>query len=358
MSDLIKSGDKQQYAAVPHKSDPDAGVLPEVKLVWMTPDPLGAMAFFQGVYSGRFYESLDEVTDEERYQALADVQKTHLQAPLEVIKVHLRFDGVDRAFTHQLVRQRTAVYAQESMRFSVLGELEDAVVLPPSLAGTKRSLHEMSNEKAVHNSFEDILNSTEYLYADEAQRKRMVHDYVVRVIDAGYHHLVHGGMPAEEARGLLPTEVATRINYVSDLRNMKDHAGNRLCTQAQFHWRMVWNGIVGALRNYSDGTPSHDWQYKAIADSALFRPVCYQIGHCPFTASFDRACSIRERVEYNAKRGRPSDTWHENHYEPTNMRDPLPWSTKEGLEPGDRPLDMIPAINPAEWLLDPGAARL
>lgn len=348
MSDLIKSGDKQQYEAVPHKlENPDDGVIPEAKLIWMTPDPLGAMAFFSGVYKGRFYDSLDEVTDEDRYEALADVQKTHLQAPLEVIKMHFRLDGVDRAFTHQLVRQRTAVYAQESMRFSVLGDLIDATTLPPSLAGTVREwdLNVPGRwEKADEVSLEQLVDSTAYNYANEAQRKRMVWDYVVRVIDKGYHYLVEGGMPAEEARGLLPQATATRINYITDLRNMKDHAGNRLCTQAQFHWRKVFNDIVREIATYPEKGGNdhvkigHEWQFKALAQSNLFRPVCYELGRCPFQASFDRACSIRDRVEMNARIGRPSSEWHEK-------SDP-----SSGIH--------VAAINPAEWLLDPGAARL
>ena len=354
MSDLVRSGDRQQYEAKPHKlDDPDAGVVPEAKLVWMTPDPLGVMAYFSGVYKGVFYDSLADVTDQDRYEALADVQKTHLQAPLETIKLHFRLDGVDRAFTHQLVRQRTAVYAQESMRFSVLGDLIDATTLPPSLAGTERRLREMVDEKAENVSLADLVHSTEYIHASNEQRKRIKWDYAVDVIDAVYHDLVDGGMPAEEARGLLPHATATRINYITDLRNLKDHAGNRLCTQAQFHWRKVFNDIVGQVRNAVPAGSPHRWQYEALADSGLFRPVCYQLGHCPFQASFDRACTIRERVVYFSKRGVPSDKWHEEYRESPNWRDPLPWG-----KGGEEEIDIIPAINPAEWMLDPSAARL
>lgn len=359
MSDLIKSGDRQQYPAKPQKLDnPDDGVIPSVKLVWMTPDPLGAMALFTGVYKGRFYEDLSEVTDEDRYEALAQVQKTHLQAPLEVIKLHFLIEGVDRAFTHQLVRQRTAVYAQESMRFSVLGKLIDSTTLPPSLQGTERSGY-----NPEQGTFWEMTHEADYELSDEDQRKRMVWDYTIETIDKAYHHLVESGMPAEEARGLLPHCTATRINYVTDLRNLIAHAGNRLCTQAQFHWRKVFNDIVGQIRaigttdrnctTLPDGScigtecmhSPHAWQYRAIADSAMFRPVCYQLGHCPFEASFDRACTIRDRVQANAQAGRPSSEWHKDIY-------------AEEMFPGSDLRGMIPAINPAEWLLDPHAARL
>lgn len=305
MSDLTRKGDAAQYPAEPHCGDTDAGVEPKVTLLWMTPDPLGAVAAMSAIYSGRVVRSLSDVTDEDRYQALADVQSTHLKAPLEAVKLHFLLEGVDRAFTHQLVRQRTAVYAQESMRFAVLGDLLNATTLPPHLAGTQRTTGSEPDQRVWEMS--------------QVQRERLVWDDAIRAVDKAYHSLVEAGMPSEEARGLLPHCTATRVHYITDLRNLSDHSGNRLCTQAQHHWRSVFAQIAAAIGAYGrrpDGYADH-WQFKAIAESGLFRPVCYQLGHCPFLASFDRPCTIRDRVQ----QGR----WKE--------------------------------INPAEWMLDSGAAR-
>lgn len=341
---LHKKGDAAQYDAEPHSGDPDSGVLPKVTLLWCTPDPLGAIAAMAAIYKGRVVRSLGEVTDEDRYQAFVDVQKTHLRAPLEAVKLHFLFEGVDRAFTHQHVRQRTAVYAQESMRFAVLGDLLDATTLPPSLAGTQRAAERHAR--------------TEFTSVDEQQRWREIWDDTLRTIDEAYHRLVDAGMPSEEARGLLPHCTATRIHYITDLRNLSDHAGNRLCTQAQFHWRLVFAGVVTAIRNatWQPNGPMafdrrNDWQYKTIAESALFRPVCYQLNYCPFEASFDRPCTIRERVQYFAKRGVSSSRWHKEYTEPTKLEDPLPWGKRSGG------VDVIPPIKVAEWLADPTAAR-
>lgn len=304
MSQLQRKGDAQQYEAEPQVSDPDRGVQPKVTLLWMTPDPLGAVAALSAIYSGRVVRSLSDVTDDQRMQALVDVQKTHLKAPLEAVKLHFLFEGVDRAFTHQHVRQRTAVYAQESMRFAVLGDLLDATTLPPSLAGTTRTEYGDGSEMLPP--------------AAKLQRWRKVWDETIRTVDQAYHFLVDEGMPSEEARGLLPHCTATRIHYVTDLRNLSDHAGNRLCTQAQFHWRLVFAGVVQQIAEYGNDELDDHWQFQAVAESGLFRPVCYQLGHCPFEASFDRACTIRDRVQ----QGRFKD------------------------------------INVAEWLADPSAARL
>lgn len=326
MSDLVRSGDKQQYEAEPHQGDIDTGVQPKVTLLWMTPDPLGALAALNAIYKGRVVRNLSDVTDEERYEALADMQKTHLTAPLEAIKFHFLIEGVDRAFTHQQVRQRTAAYAQESMRFAVLGDLIDATTLPPSLAGTKR-LDPMEGDPARLPP-----NTKEQRWRDDWDR-------VLIMINETYHRLVNDGMPAEEARGLLPHCTATRIHYITDLRNLQAEAGKRLCTQAQFHWRLVFAQAAQQIRNHWTALPlsigaNDKWQYEAIAASSFFRPVCYQLGHCPYDASFDRACSIRKRVQMFASRNVPSSEWHK----------------EDNL--GEYP------INPAEWLADPGAARI
>jgi flavin-dependent thymidylate synthase len=339
VSNLSRWADEHQYDAEPQPTaTQDEGVLPVVSLISMSADPLGEIASFNAIYQGRVVRSLSDISDDERRQALADVQKTHLRAPLEAIKLHFLFEGVDRAFTHQHVRQRTAVYAQESMRFAVMGPLLDATTLPPSLAGTERQ-------------------SESLLLPSDSEMNRFVWDDAIRKIDEAYHYLVENGMPAEEARGLLPHATATRIHYVTDMRNLIDHAGNRLCTQAQFHWRLVFAGVVDAIRNYvppflwaADDEGGNDngewlrlrwedkfrWQFEAIADSNLFRPACYQLGHCPFEASFDRSCTIRQRVEVRAAHGVRSEHWHED------------WSQGTSVSPG---------IHVSEWLADPGAAR-
>jgi thymidylate synthase ThyX len=84
----------------------------------------------------------------------------------------------------------------------------------------------------------------------------------------------------------------TRLHYKTNLRNMLEHAGNRLCTQAQFEWREVFIKIHEAMRTQV----RERWQWEVITDSRVMAPVCYKLGHCPFMATFDRQCTIRERV--------------------------------------------------------------
>jgi len=307
---------------------------PQVHIIGMTADPLGHIAATCMMYEGKVVRSLSDVTLAQRKHYFEQVKATKLKAPFEFVKFHFMIEGVTRSFTHQIVRQRTAVYAQESLRFAVKDGIDEEVALPPSLAALPQ----------------------------DDPRVRLWRKGV-NAVDDTYHALVESGIPAEDARGLLPHNITTRLHYSTDLRALQDHAGNRLCTQAQFEWRQVWVRIVEAIRNYRPhaatirSTPntsehfheelafldSNDaWQYEAIAD--LFRPVCYLTGKCEFMAEFDRECSIRERVQANHEIGRPSNEWDQT------------IASTQRRTPGGDPV-FIEAIRPAEWLLDPGAAR-
>lgn len=338
-NEIVKWADQAMFEAAPMQAnrDEDGNIFPKVHLLWMTPDPLGSIAAMARMYEGKPTYDLRDITDEERRDYLAQVQKTHLQAPLEAVKLHFFVEGVTRSWTHQAVRQRTAVYAQESLRFAVPEEpFVDITALPPSLAGTVP---------------EAVLGDAGMHPPDQAQRWRLRWDACVDVIDQTYHDLVNDGMPAEDARGLIHHAITTRMNWVTDLRNLIGHAGNRLCTQAQFEWRIVFLNIVKAISEYEPpGTdPLHGaqsgetWQFQELAGSGIFRPVCYQLGHCPFNASFDRACTIRERVEAFAKNGVPSTSWGMDHERSGN--------------PGFPARPDLHKIRTAEWLLDPTAAR-
>jgi flavin-dependent thymidylate synthase len=289
MSDIQKWADPAMFKA--EKMD---GVSPKVYLLSMTPDPLGSIAAMAKMYKGEVVRDMSEVTDDERLHFWEEVKKTHLKAPLEAVDLHFMIEGVTRAFTHQMVRQRTAVYAQESLRFAVKEGFADEVPLPPSLMGLK-----------------------------EDDPKVVVWRTGVREAEEAYEGLVNAGVPAEDARGLLPHSITTRLNYKTNLRNLLDHAGNRLCTQAQFEWRAVFIELVKAIHDYKGFQPGasvfggNAWQFRLIATDNVFKPICYELGHCPFTADFDRGCTIRGRVE-------------------------------EGK---------FDEIDPREWMADPAAAR-
>lgn len=272
-SEIVKYADKAMFEAAPIQKTEGEPVTPKVYLVSATPDPLGTIAAACRMYKGIPTYDLSEITDEERLQYFQDSIDTHLKAPWEFVDLHFFIEGVTRAFTHQMVRQRTAVYAQESMRFAVKDNMAEEAALPPSLMyGPQATAENVERYKGAINKVEESYNS-----------------------------LIAAGVPAEDARHLLPHATTTRLNYKTNLRGLVEHAGNRLCTQAQFEWRMVFLEIVKAIAGYYPPSDprfaDQQWQFQTLATSQMFQPVCFAQGRCPFNASFDRGCTIRERVD-------------------------------------------------------------
>lgn len=273
--DVVRWADTAMYSAAPI-ADGVEPVRPRAYLISMTSNPLRVMASAGQIYKGDPVYSPDDIPRSMAMGILEDMKRTALKAPLEYIDLHFMIEGVTRAFTHQLVRQRTAVYSQESLRFAVKENAALEVVMPPSIAALK-----------------------------DDDPKRIVWDTAVANMSNAYNSLINTGIPAEDARGLLPTNIATRIHYKTNLRGLTEHAGFRLCSQAQYEWKQVWVEFVHAILNY--GPQSERWQQEAIV--SLFQPICYQTGKCEFMGTADRYCVIRDRVVAHHEHGDPSTTW-------------------------------------------------
>lgn len=357
----------------------DATEGPKAYVLGAPSDPLGQIVACIKMYTGTTITDLATITNEERSAALEQMQKTVLAMPLEAVQIHFMLTGVHRGITHQLVRQRTAAYAQESTRFAVKRDLRTAVALPPSLMNTlgftelAEKLREGYTAQGLSADYDDdAIISLEMNRLSPEQRRRLLWDEAVEKVGEVYNFLIDDGMPAEEARGLMPTNIVTRLNYITNLRNFLAEMGKRLSDQAQFEWRAVAAAYARALREFGKtqsywttisrreydlwdqsfpktpilerrfvgdpGDPvqvrlSSEWQYREI--TYAMRPVEFQKGGIAFGASFDRPSRIAERVRAFASRGIPSDEWT------------LPSFVHQ-----------IPAIHPDEWLLDPNSARL
>jgi flavin-dependent thymidylate synthase len=248
---------------------------PEVDVVDMTRNPLKVMAAPWLGYRGR-YILPDQVTDDEAMAFAADALKSKIAAPLEWCQVALLIRGVSRDFTHQIVRQRTATFVQESMRFAVKDNTVAEIPVPWTIARLGDN--------------DDIV-------------KRW-HDHVAHT-DWFYNYLIGNGIPAEDARKALLIGTTTQLHYRTNLRDMINHAGLRLCSQAQAEWKEVWRAIVEAILNY--GPEEHRWQQREI--TKLFRPVCYATGKCEFMGAADRWCVIRDRVEAHHAAGERPEVW-------------------------------------------------
>lgn len=356
----VKWADRAQYhsATMPEETRaPGGGTRPTVTLLNATPDPLGSLAALCGIYEGKVVRQLRDVTDEDRRAAWEAMRATVLNGPLEAIQFHFLVEGVTRSFTHQAVRNRFSFFAQESLRFAVVDDepWTDRQAYPPSLAAKPA---EIGSDAWTMETPEE----TAY------RERRQLWDVAIEQAEASYNVLVAAGVPAEEARGLMPHSITTRYHWVTNIRALLAESGKRLCTQAQFEWRVVMSEVVKALRAHGirdieaidrngdlDTFRNTDgWQFELMAGA--LQPVCYQTGGCGFMAKFDRGCTIRERVNRFETNNIPSDRWHE-----TGQYDTAAGRAKS--QPGDdqileymRSPKLIP-IQPKEWLADPAAAR-
>jgi flavin-dependent thymidylate synthase len=317
--EISRWGDDAQYLSAPIKRTDGSQVQPVARLLTATPDPLGAIAAVGRMFKGIPTYDLSDITDEERMTYWKETFKSHLRAPHEFVQSHFFVEGVTRSHTHQMVRQRTATFAQESLRFAVKENLAEEIPMPPSI---------------------QIGSAAAEFWTD-----------AIKDIELAYTRLVNAGIPAEDARGLLPHATTTRLHWRTNLNDLLHHAGNRLCTQAQFEWRILMISVMKAIREYNpDGNNTFtdeegvthergNWQFMEIArpNPQTFAPICYHTGKCEFKAIFDRPCTIQSRVDKFAENGIPSSEW--------------------GKEYDDGGILTIDPIHYEEWLLDPTAAR-
>ncbi len=273
--EVIRWADEAMYSSTPLSLNGEI-VEPTVKVVNMTQNPLRVMAAACQLYRGDVVDDPNEIPIAMAQQWLGDMTRTTLDAGLEFIDIHMLIQGVSRAFIDQMTRQRTAVFVVESLRFSVKQNAAHDIVMPPSIAALKED------------------DPARVVWRDDVARTAWV-----------YNTLINNGIPAEDARGRLGLDIGTRAHYKTNLRNLIDHAGMRLCSQAQHEWKIVWAQIIKAIIEY--GPDSERWQQRAIA--SIFRPVCYHTGKCEFMAATDRYCQIRQRVEAHHVRGERPDTW-------------------------------------------------
>lgn len=154
--------------------------------------------------------------------------------------------NVTRAFTHQLVRHRVGVaFAQQAQR---VGTQEDFTYMMPK----------------------------EF---DERQQKAF--DRGMQEIKAWYRETLELGARAQDARGLLPTNIHTNIMMKMNLRALSDMMSVRLCIRAQGEFqevaKMMRDRIVGV----------HPWADKVLG------PACVRYGSCKFPA-YD-SCPVSQR---------------------------------------------------------------
>ncbi len=175
----------------------------QVELLDHTPDPERAIATAARLcYAPVGAAELMETMPEERVRSvLTTIMSSGHFSTLEHASYTFAIDGVSRVLTHQLVRHRLASFNQQSQRYV---KFKDGFpfVTPPTIA---------ENAEAGA-AFRALMNAA----AD------------------AYQQLLDAGIPAEDARFVLPNAAETKIVTTMNVRELLHFFELRCCHRAQW----------------------------------------------------------------------------------------------------------------------------
>lgn len=180
----------------------------KVALLQHTPDPertvaLAARLCYSPAAIGDLQERLsrsDITTFLEKIMSLGH------QSVLEHASFTFGIEGISRVTSHQLVRHRIASFSQQSQRY-VSHTDNFAAVIPPTIAA----------REDLKERFEAQLQSLHEAYAA----------------------FVEAGIPAEDARYLLPNATETKIIMTMNARELLHFFALRCCERAQWEIRAM-----------------------------------------------------------------------------------------------------------------------
>ncbi len=179
----------------------------KVTLLSHTPDPerVAAAAARQCYSKFSAAKAYSDLSPEDIKRLLRKIIASGHLSVLEHVSFTFVIEGISRACSHQLVRHRIASYSQQSQRYVKFEELE--FVIPDSI----------SNDSEAVKMFLEGLDGCKSIY-----RK-----------------ILAKGIPAEDARYILPQASPTKIVVTMNARSLLNFFELRCCLSAQWEIRGV-----------------------------------------------------------------------------------------------------------------------
>ncbi len=213
-----------------------------VTIVSHTIEPLRTIALAQMNMTGDMRHSLWHIDRPDAVEIFQDICKTKLQGAFEFVHFFIQMEGVSRAFQQQLTRTRLAAYSAESLRFTEAGM---EVLAGPHMTDAHLAQYSVGLE----------------------------------YMEATYNGLIRNGCPIEDARGILPLNVLSKIGMCTSFSTLLNMSRVRMCYQSQEgEWNEVFAKLVDELKRI---------------DPVLvvpFGPFCEHGQKCPFGSKLDRKC--------------------------------------------------------------------
>lgn len=184
------------------------GALPSVNVILLqcTPEPERLVALAARLcYSPASIGDLQqEISRKDVRDLVGRVLSMGHASVLEHVTLTYGVEGISRATSHQLVRHRIASYSQQSQRYVAA---EFGYVTPPSLG--RRKGDRMAGRFRRH-----MKRSAEL-----------------------YREMLAAGIPAEDARFVLPNATGTKVLISMNARELHHFFALRLCRRAQWEIR-------------------------------------------------------------------------------------------------------------------------
>tara|TARA_Y100001973_G_C5188684_1_gene329493 strand:- start:294 stop:947 length:654 start_codon:yes stop_codon:yes gene_type:complete len=183
----------------------------KVNLVNYTQDAKDLLLFTKNTRLLNVEDAYQEIKDwpEDKKQEELDYMLKTIKSSWEFVDYTFEIRDVTRAFTHQFVRNRLGSYAQQSQRTVDMEGF--GYYTPPAIL-------------------------------DEPRAKEL-YDDAMKEINQAYQSL-REYVPAEDARGVLPTNIHTNIVAKFDLRNLHETAKSRLSPRAQGEHQEVFRMMI------------------------------------------------------------------------------------------------------------------
>lgn len=215
---------------------------PDVELLSCTPDALNVIAASarQCYLPGR-----TSIRDTAAFDTAKFLWNLHDSGHMSVFE-HASFtfliSNASRACTHQLVRHRMASYSQQSQRYITFDDC--TFIMPESAKGNP---------------------DMEQLFTDACNAAM-----------TAYKRLIENGVPAEDARYVLPSGAASNIVTTMNFRELIHFCRERMCRRAQWEIRHIANEMAEKVRK----------SVPYLSD--FLRPKCHGLLYCPETHSCGR----------------------------------------------------------------------
>ena len=179
------------------------------------------------------YDAADD--EEKMLKLISRVISSGHYSTIEHIQISFAISNVSRACTHQLVRHRHMSFSQKSQRY-VKEKGQFDYIIPPTI----------EKNPELKEKFEQFMSD----------------------ISNKYQEFVEAGIPAEDARFVLPNATASSMVASLNLREMIHLANLRLCSRAQYEIRTLVKMMCDEL------SAQEPWLKDYLV------PKCVRLGFC------------------------------------------------------------------------------